>query len=123
MYEAECLGNGIAKRKIVNMMMSMMVKLQRKKLLPLYNDPSVIINAFTQCLATQDDRKQYLSQIQAPTLLFGADHDQFFDAETYQETAQLIPNATLKFYKGETHGLVFERGKAIRQIITEFLEK
>jgi pimeloyl-ACP methyl ester carboxylesterase len=123
MYEAETKVEPIAKRKMVNVMMALMSKLQKKKLLPLYNDGTALVNAFTQCIATKDERKQYLPQIQAPTLILAGDHDQFFDVTAYEETAHLIPNATLKMFKGETHGLVFERAKDLHQIIADFLEK
>jgi pimeloyl-ACP methyl ester carboxylesterase len=112
---------GMCKRGFFNFMMKMMMKSQGKKMLANWNPPSTIIIGYSDALRTYDTLKDYLPKIKAPTLIFGADHDQFFDADKYEETAKLIPNAKLIMFPGETHMILIERNKDIKKAIGDFL--
>jgi pimeloyl-ACP methyl ester carboxylesterase len=47
--------------------------------------------------------RDVLPSIKAPVLLIGSDADPYFPIELMEETANLIPNSTLKIYKGLGH--------------------
>jgi pimeloyl-ACP methyl ester carboxylesterase len=48
------------------------------------------------------DGTPVLPQIATPVLLIGCDQDAAFSQETYEETARLIPDCTLRMYEGKT---------------------
>jgi pimeloyl-ACP methyl ester carboxylesterase len=119
--EVQKMAEGMCKRWIYNFMMKMMMTLQKKKILANWNPASTVIIGYSDVLRTFDTLKNYLPQIKAPTLIFGAGRDQFFSTEAYEETAKLIPNAKLKFFPEETHMILIERNKDIKKAIKEFL--
>lgn len=82
---------------------------------------STFINAYENLLKTPIKRKNYLQMIQAPTLIIGGTHDQFSDEESYRITAELIPNAHLELFEGETHTLPVEKIFSVRKLIRNFL--
>lgn len=86
------------------------------------NPISTFINAYNHILETNEDRKKYLPMIQAPTLIIGGTQDQFAPEEYYRTTAELIPNAHLELFEGETHTVPVEKLFEIRKIIESFLE-
>ncbi len=49
------------------------------------------------------DSRAVLPRIQAPVLLICGDRDQFFPEDVVEETARLIPDCTLIWYKGQGH--------------------
>ena len=49
------------------------------------------------------DSRAVLPRIQAPVLLICGDRDQFFPANVLSETARLIPDCSLIWYKGQGH--------------------
>ncbi len=49
------------------------------------------------------DSRAVLSRIQAPVLLICGDRDQYFPKDVVEETAKLIPDCTLIWYKGQGH--------------------
>jgi pimeloyl-ACP methyl ester carboxylesterase len=101
--------------------MKVMIWSQKKQTIANWNPPTTLINAYTHVLESGEERKKFLPNIKAPTIMFGGDHDQFFSEEVFRETAKLIPNAQFVFFPGETHGVVMEKGKAIRTGIAAFL--
>lgn len=67
-----------------------------------------------------------LGRIEAPTLVFACDRDEFlsFGADPYRifkETAAAIPHAKLEFVPGGTHEVLIERAKTVNQKILDFL--
>ncbi len=52
------------------------------------------------------DSRPLLPTLRVPTLVLGGSLDPFFPAPLLRETAELIPNATLRIYEGAGHGLV-----------------
>ncbi len=86
------------------------------------NPITTFINAYEHLFATSEDRKKYLPQIQAPTLIIGGTEDQFASEEYYKITAELIPNSHLELFEGETHTVIVERIFTVRKLIRQFLE-
>ncbi|WP_371805494.1 alpha/beta fold hydrolase [Candidatus Lokiarchaeum ossiferum] len=85
------------------------------------NPASTFINAYTHISTYPVGLKRHLKGIKAPTLILGGTQDQFFSKERYQETAALIPNATLELYEGRSHVLPLECYKTIQKRATKFL--
>ncbi|WP_371805579.1 alpha/beta fold hydrolase [Candidatus Lokiarchaeum ossiferum] len=86
------------------------------------NPISTFINAYEHLLATSEERRKYLSQISAPTLIIGGTADQFASEEYYRTTADLIPNSHLELFEGETHTVIVEQFFAVKKLIRQFLE-
>lgn len=69
------------------------------------NDVMVEAEAEAAC-----DAREILPDITVPVLLVGGDQDPYFPKEMYRETAQLIPDCTLRLYEGKGHeGLLSEK--------------
>ncbi len=85
------------------------------------NPISTFINGYQHLVDTAEDRKKYLPKIQAPTLIIGGTEDQFASQKFYETTAELIPNAHLELFEGETHTVVIEKILSVRKIIRGFL--
>lgn len=71
-------------------------------------------------LAYTIDVEGDLGLISAPTLLVAGTDDNFVDAAHSEFAAQRIPNAVLKLMAGG-HGLTLERGEAVADAITSFI--
>jgi pimeloyl-ACP methyl ester carboxylesterase len=84
------------------------------------NDPNQFINAYETIIANNENRRQFLPQILAPTLIIGATRDQFFSQDLYRETAENIPHARLIMVEG-THTTVVEHLYKVKPLIYEFL--
>jgi pimeloyl-ACP methyl ester carboxylesterase len=67
--------------------------------LHLYFASDVLIEAKA---VTAFDGTPVLPQIATPVLLIGCDQDAAFSKETYEETARLIPDCTLRMYEDKT---------------------
>jgi pimeloyl-ACP methyl ester carboxylesterase len=63
--------------------------------------------------------KDLLSKINVPTLVIGGEDDYFYPI---YETAQGIPNAELKLYKGFGHNAWLDNRQKYREDIVAFLE-
>ena len=74
-------------------------------------------------LAKNADRKDYLAKVQAPSLIIGGTEDVFFDAEIYQETADLLPQGKAVIFENAGHMLAIEKLGAVRKVLWEFLAK
>ena len=62
------------------------------------------------------DALESIQRIQAPVLILGGDQDKYFPVEYFQETAAMIPGATLKIYADRGHDL-FGDAQAARDIL------
>ncbi|MHA1521289.1 MAG: alpha/beta fold hydrolase [Promethearchaeota archaeon] len=93
---------------------------KKKKPNPDLNPLSTFIHAYKHMIATFSDRKKYLPMIEAPTLVIGADQDQFFSEDKYRETAELIPDGRVViFHSG--HMVPVEKMGKVRESIHNFL--
>jgi pimeloyl-ACP methyl ester carboxylesterase len=65
------------------------------------------------------DLTPYLGRITAPTLVIGGEHDRVFPAEHSRAIAAAIPNARLVIMPGTGHGLLFECGERVVELLRE----
>lgn len=65
------------------------------------------------------DLRPVLRTIAAPTLVIGGEHDEVFPPEHSRAIAAAIPNARLEICAGTGHGLLFERGARVIELLTE----
>jgi pimeloyl-ACP methyl ester carboxylesterase len=63
-----------------------------------------------------------LGEISAPTLIIGGSEDPFFSEDLLRETAEKIPDATLRLYEGVGHGVPKERKRRYEQDALAFLD-
>ena len=69
---------------------------------------------------TAFDVWEVLSEIPVPVLLIGCDKDPEFSKEVYEETARLIPDCTLRLYRGKT-GFQAVMDKRLPQDVLDFV--
>lgn len=62
-----------------------------------------------------------LGEISAPSLIIGGSADPFYSEDTIRETAEKIPDATLRLYEGVGHGVPKERKRRYEQDALAFL--
>ena len=67
------------------------------------------------------DSRPMLPALRVPTLVLGGSLDPFFPAPLLRETAELIPNATLRIYEGAGHGLVKMQKRRFENNVLAFL--
>jgi pimeloyl-ACP methyl ester carboxylesterase len=63
-----------------------------------------------------------LGEISTPTLVIGGSEDPFFSENLLRETAEKIPDATLRLYEGVGHGVPKERKRHYEQDALAFLD-
>jgi pimeloyl-ACP methyl ester carboxylesterase len=63
-----------------------------------------------------------LAEISAPTLILGGSEDPLFSEGLLVETAEGIPDATLRVYQGVGHGVPKERKRRYENDVLAFLE-
>ena len=68
------------------------------------------------------DTTDRLNGISAPTLVIGGTEDPFFSEGTIRETAEKIPDATLRLYEGVGHGIPKERKRPYEADALAFLD-
>ncbi|MBD3353863.1 MAG: alpha/beta fold hydrolase [Candidatus Lokiarchaeota archaeon] len=120
-YELFQMSNEIYKRKLVRVFMRKMTQRKKTKLMETMSPSSLFINAYSYWIEHNGENKKYLEKINAPTLIIGADKDQFFTKEIYEETAELIHNAHLKIFENETHMVPIEKMLSVRKEVSKFL--
>ena len=64
------------------------------------------------------DLTPYLGRITAPALVIGGEHDRVFPPEHSRTIAAAIPNARLVIIPGTGHGLLFECGERVIELLT-----
>ena len=67
------------------------------------------------------DTTERLGEISAPSLIIGGSEDPFYSEDTIRETAEKIPDATLRLYDGVGHGVPKERKRRYEQDALAFL--
>jgi pimeloyl-ACP methyl ester carboxylesterase len=68
------------------------------------------------------DATERLDEISAPSLIIGGSEDPFYSEDTIRETAEKIPDATLRLYEGVGHGVPKERKRRYEQDAIAFLD-
>ncbi len=68
------------------------------------------------------DTAEQLGGISAPTLVIGGTEDPFFSAELLRETAEKVPDATLRLYEDVGHGVPKERKRRYEDDTLAFLD-
>ena len=75
------------------------------------------IKAFSETDFTED-----LKKIDVPTLILHGDDDQIVPiGASAMESSKLVPNATLKIYPGESHGICTTRAEMVNADLLAFL--
>jgi 3-oxoadipate enol-lactonase len=64
------------------------------------------------------DLRPHLPKIAGPTLVIGGEHDEVFPIEHSRALAAAISNARLEIVAGTGHGLLFERGARVIELLT-----
>ncbi len=85
------------------------------------NPSKTFINAYTHISQHPLGLKRHLTGILAPTLIVGGENDQFFSPQRYEETAELIPNASLVLVKNSSHPVPMEKPRYIKKLIFDFI--
>jgi pimeloyl-ACP methyl ester carboxylesterase len=69
------------------------------------------------------DTTERLTEISSPTLIIGGSEDPFFSEDLFRETAEKIPDATLRVYEGVGHGVPKERKRRYENDALAFLDE
>jgi pimeloyl-ACP methyl ester carboxylesterase len=83
------------------------------------SDPSDFLTTLEADLS--HDTTGQLGGISAPTLVVGGNEDPFFSEDLLRETADKIPDATLRVYEGVGHGVPKERKRRYEEDVLAFL--
>ncbi len=81
--------------------------------------PDDFLVSATACL--EHDGREVLSGIDVPTLVIGGDSDPLFPVGLLTETAERIPDATLRLLRGTGHGAFEERKRGFDTSVRRFL--
>jgi pimeloyl-ACP methyl ester carboxylesterase len=84
------------------------------------SDPSDFLTTLEADLG--HDTTGRLAEISAPTLVLGGSEDPFFSEGLLRETAEGIPDATLRVYEGVGHGVPKERKRRYENDVLAFFE-
>ena len=84
------------------------------------SDPSDFLTTLEADLG--HDTTEGLAGISAPTLILGGSEDPFFSEGHLRETAEGIPDATLRVYEGVGHGVPKERKRQYESDVLAYLE-
>ena len=83
------------------------------------SDPSDFLTTLEADLS--HDTTGQLGGISAPTLVVGGNEDPFFSEDLLRETADKIPDATLRVYEGVGHGVPKERKRRYEEDTLAFI--
>jgi pimeloyl-ACP methyl ester carboxylesterase len=83
------------------------------------SDPSDFLTTLDADL--NHDTTGQLGGISAPTLVLGGSEDPFFPEDLLRETAEKIPDATLRVYEGIGHGVPKERKRRYEEDTLAFI--
>src|ERR671911_319276 len=74
---------------------------------------------------TQEMAADYgrLTEISTPSLIIGGSEDPFYSEDLFRETAEKIPDATLRVYEGVGHGVPKERKRRYENDALAFLDE
>ncbi len=112
--------NGLISKVFLRVLVKFLTWTRKNKVNPDLNPLSTLIHAYKHMIATFSDRKKYLTMIQAPTLVIGANKDQFFSEANYRETAELIPDGKVVIFNSG-HMVPIEKMGKVGEAISDFL--
>jgi pimeloyl-ACP methyl ester carboxylesterase len=112
----------IFRRPWFNWLVRLRLRSARARLSQTMNEPALIIRGLRAVLDDPLDRAQ-LGRIAAPCLVIGGTRDQFFGEGMQQETAALLPHASLELVEDETHMLPVERASHVARVLAAFLAR
>lgn len=69
------------------------------------------------------DSREWLDDIEAPTLVIGGDEDPFYPEPILAETAERIPGAELELLAGGRHGVFHDHKLKFDRVVTDFLDR
>jgi pimeloyl-ACP methyl ester carboxylesterase len=84
------------------------------------SDPKDFLTTLEADLA--HDSAGRLGEVSAPSLVIGGTEDPFYSEELLRETAEKVPEATLRLYEGVGHGVPKERKRRYEEDAIAFLK-
>ena len=85
------------------------------------SDPSDFLTTLEADL--NHDTTGRLTEISTPSLIIGGSEDPFYSEDLFRETAEKIPDATLRVYEGVGHGVPKERKRRYENDALAFLDE
>jgi pimeloyl-ACP methyl ester carboxylesterase len=85
------------------------------------SDPSDFLTTLEADL--NHDTTGRLTEISTPSLIIGGSEDPFYSEDLFRETAEKIPDATLRVYEGVGHGVPKERKRRHENDALAFLDE
>jgi pimeloyl-ACP methyl ester carboxylesterase len=98
-----------------------LMRLVSERLLPKPANPSAYVVSAEACL--DHDAAGRLAAIRAPTLVIGGMRDELFPEPLLRETAQLVPEATLRLIEDTGHGAFHERKRVFDEAVKGFYSR
>lgn len=94
----------------------------RARLAAEFRDPDTILHDYGRLFGPDfENNAAWGKRVACPTLVIGGTADRYFDRQSFQETASLIPSARLRLFERETHMLPIEKSGAVADLIAGFL--
>jgi len=95
----------------------------RDRLASEFKDPKLILRTYRSLLSEDFARNPaFTRRITAPTLVVGGTADQFFGTQVFKETAEMIPEARVALFEGETHMLPIEKAGDVAAEIARLVD-
>jgi pimeloyl-ACP methyl ester carboxylesterase len=79
------------------------------------------LNASTEWMRGRDPSGRSLSRLRLPVLVGGGTLDRLLPASNQRHLARQLPNATLRMYRGASHGFLFQYRKRFARAVHRFL--
>lgn len=112
------------RRPWYNLLLRLKLRRERHRLAGRMNAPEAVARHLGTILdEAEAGAPAWLARVQAPTLIVGGTRDPFFDVAVMEETARLLPEASLLLIPGETHMLPLEAPGRVAGAIAGFLAK
>jgi pimeloyl-ACP methyl ester carboxylesterase len=109
------------RRPWLNALTASAIWMRGRRLTDGFRAPADLLTAYRGFFSDDFSRnRDFLQAIAAPTLVVGGSNDQFFGAEVFRETAEMIAGAQLALFDRETHMLPLERADAVAQELRHF---
>lgn len=112
----------VFRRPWFNWLVWLRLRSSRARLPQAMNEPALIIRGLRAVLDDPIDAAQ-LARIAAPCLVIGGTRDQFFGDGMQEQTAALLPHASLELVEGETHMVPVERASHVARVLAAFLSR
>ncbi|WP_349677769.1 alpha/beta hydrolase [Achromobacter sp. UBA2119] len=113
----------IFRRPWRNALLIIALSLSRRRLAHGMGNPQTIVRYLNALLELPLERADWLSCVQAKTLVIGGEDDQFFGVGAMARSAGRIPDATLHLIKGERHMVMVERASTVAGVVAKWLRR